>query len=82
MADSDTFDGSLKAIYTEIKYLREDIQGLEGRVLMASEDHEARLRIVESHTTRTEERQRITTGILATLSLLGSALAAYLGVQR
>lgn len=81
MADSE-FDGSLKAIYTEIKYLRKDVQGLEGRVLMLGEDHEARLRVVETKATRTEERQRISTGILGTISILGSALAAYLGVQR
>lgn len=81
MADSE-FDGSLKAVYTEIKYLRQDVQGLEGRVRMITDDHEARLRVVESHAARSEERQRVSTGILATLSLLGSALAAYLGVQK
>jgi hypothetical protein len=81
MADSE-FDGSLKAVYTEIKYLREDVQGLEGVVRMSIDDHEARLRVVETKAIQSEERQRTSTGILATLSLIGSMLAAYLGVQR
>jgi hypothetical protein len=81
MADSE-FDGSLKAVYTEIKYLREDVQGLEGIVRMSIDDHEARLRVVEAKAIQSEERQRTSTGILATLSLIGSMLAAYLGVQR
>jgi hypothetical protein len=82
MADSDGFDGSLKAVYTEIRYLREDIQSLEGVVRMSTDDHEARLRIVETKAIQAEERQRVSTGILGVVSLLGSALAAYLGVQR
>jgi hypothetical protein len=81
MADSE-FDGSLKAVYTEIKYLREDVQGLEGVVRMSIDDHEARLRIVETKAIQSEERQRTSTGLLATLSLIGSVLAAYFGVQR
>jgi hypothetical protein len=89
MADSDEFDGSLEAVYSEIKYLRGDVQylrgdfqGLEGRVRMVTDDHEARLRVVETKAIQAEERQRTSTGILGVISLLGSALAAYLGVQR
>ena len=45
------------------------------------EDYEARLRRLESSSIKYEEQLKLQTGVLGTLTVLGSTIAAYLGVR-
>jgi len=47
----------------------------------ARADHEERLRILERNSAKMEQRLNVQTGILGTLTVLGSSIAAYLGVK-
>jgi hypothetical protein len=74
----------LREDVTEIKNemaRKDDVNGLEGQLRMLREDHEARLRQVETKTTCLEERQSTLTRVLAGLSILASGIAAFLGVR-
>lgn len=46
------------------------------------EDHELRLRILERNSIRYDQRLNIQTGILGTLTVIGSSIAAYLGIKN
>jgi len=45
------------------------------------DDYEARIRILENRSIKHEQRLNVQTGILGTLTVIGSSLAAYLGVK-
>ena len=45
------------------------------------EDHETRLRILETSKVRLEQQLKIQTGALGTLMVLGSSIATWLGVK-
>ena len=47
----------------------------------AREDHEKRLRILERNSAKMEQRLNVQTGILGTLTVVGSSIAAWLGVR-
>jgi len=79
---SDDLNGHLAAISIEIRYLREDIQAMDGRIRMLADDHEARLRVVEQHCNKAEERGRVTSLALAGFTVVASAIAGWLGVQK
>ncbi len=92
---TDTINGQLGVILERVEGIRgdivdikkdmarkQDVDSLRGEFVMVKIDHEERLRMVEKHMERTEERQRFTTGVLAALTLVASTIAAWLGINK
>ena len=61
----------LRAIAGDIAEIKEDLKAMNGR---QREDHD--------RMTRLEERVNVRSGLLAALTVLASAIAAYLGIRN
>ena len=79
----DTPEGkvTLAVLSTQLKSIEQLLKTHIERAEKYHEDHEARLRILETSKIRLEQQLKIQTGALGTLMVLGSSIATWLGVK-
>lgn len=73
---------TMAILATKLDALTEEVRSYHEMLCGRMDDHEHRIRAVEMQTASIAERQRTTTGILAALQLIGSTVAAWLGVRN
>ncbi len=76
------FRDSKEKVDAGFKDSKEDVASLCKRWEEGHEDHEDRLRVVETATTKIESRMTILAGLQAAFTSVTAGLAAWLGVQR
>ena len=77
----DTPEGriTLAVIQEQLSTIRREMNEGFDRIDSCNKDHEDRIRAVEQAVIKLEQRIPVITGLLGTLPLIGSAVAAWLG---
>ena len=72
----------LETYRDEVRSYRDESMRIYEELKRKHEDHDDRIRDLEVETAQMRERQRTSTGLLAALQLIGSAVATWLGVRN
>lgn len=82
MPDTDDGRVNLAILGEKMDNMREMLAQHIKQAQNCHQDYEARLRRLEANSIKQEQRLSIQTGILGTLTVIGSALSAWLGVRN
>ena len=81
MPDSEDGRVNLAVLSTKLDNIERLIRTHIENDSIQRKDHEGRLRTLEANSIKYEQRLNLQTGILGTLTVLGSSIAAWLGVR-
>ena len=73
---------TMAVLATKLDALTDEVRGYHEMLCERVDDHEQRIRVTEVEIAQIGERQRISTGILATLQVIIGAVATWLGVRN